>query len=249
MNEHYKTLMEIADTITSRLEHSDVSVAVFGSGNYGNIGDTLYVCKPNAASDLDLFVIAEQASVLNSLRENLQISNTGLKLFEDRYLDMLVIRGSMHDRKISINFMRPENYEFLCGINKNNDVVLQHKRLITRKPHASPTYEYPVYCNTCEHKQQSRIVQLDDGHLIAYPVNNVVDNHLCLTVFQDQILTQKELLDHSKILLNSRIKLQDTLISEMTSMHADPLDYFKLTKPYWDKKFEKLMRDRFDNRR
>lgn len=243
INQNYNNCQEVILRVVDKLSCSGVNLSVFGSSVYGSEIIKTDLVKPDANSDVDFMVINSNLGFLEHLREVIRPINEGVGLWNHHYVDIISIRGIIQQRKFSLECMTLDTYRELCS--PTAPLVVTYKQLITHKEHIGNCHDYMLFGFNREEAAQSRILPLNEGHIVIYPNSpKMSTGDFCLTIFQKKIITQLELLDESKVLEEGRATIEKAVCGQMTSTNLDPLSLLKYNLHYWEDSYRQLIRHR-----
>ena len=237
-DKHYETLQSIIAELALHFTNKSISFAVSGSSVYGSPNGT----KPTSDSDVDATLILDKLDLPEKVLSSSDLSLEGRSLFEDGELDILAIRAIISSRDVLFHCYTPSSYENACQ--GKTQLLALYKRLRCGKHPRRHTYDYRIYGFHQDAIAQSRIVCLHEGHLISYPNTASIDGKFALTVFQDQISTQIEYLDHHN-LATSRENLAMRIRAAAEQEQGCPISLFRGRSPHWSESFNRLISARF----
>lgn len=244
-NLEYKMSKQIIEDIQSVLRKDNIGLSVHGSSIYGRkfITDHCDDYKPNFKSDIDFMIIANDSQFLNSLKGIINTVTIYSELYDQDYIDMLVARGDIKNKRISFQCVSEKTYEKLCR--SSMGFVIVNKELKHKKSRIQINYSYKIFGFHEEESVFSRIIPYQKSHLIIYPnYSHLSNNSFALSVFQDQILTEVDLLDKNQ--QKYRQSLIDTVIKEANFLNSNPLLLFRERSSNWNDEFKEFMRVRFN---
>lgn len=241
-NKHFEECEIILKEIKNRLINETCGLSIHGSAVYGkkyiNPNENY---KPHEDSDLDFMIISEDLNFLNCLDDLLEKNELDLKSFQNNYLDIIVFRGKFYNRKLSFECVKGRKYDELCDASQ--PFIIVNKKLKTSKQKVGNFYDYAIHGFSRTEIKTSRIIPHEKSHLIVYPnLDQLSNGSFALTVFQDQIITQIDLIKNEQT--KYRRKLVHKIREKAKIYNKDPLLLFKEHSIFWSDEFKEQMRYR-----
>lgn len=229
--------MKGAEFVCEQMRDHCSGFSVFGSTIYGT-GEI----KPDRSSDIDCMCLISDSSDIVHLDNILEKQTEGRSLFDRGHVDVLVIRGTMNNRSLSLHCVRPQTYKAISLA--ENPFVLEYKRLKDKVP--STSWKYAVYGFSSSETVCCRIMPLLQGHVLTFPNNSALsDGQYALTMFQRQILTSVEHRDEQHHMASCRETLQRRVRDEASQYNKDPFLLFGDRTQWWGPDWINTMRSRF----
>ncbi len=244
INKDFQECKAIIEELECRFKDTNSYVSIHGSAIYGVnylTGNGVY--KPNSNSDLDLMVISEDLRFLPHLEDILDKDKLEVEMYKNNCIDVLVFRAHKGSRKISIECVKKEQYLQLC--NSSKPFVIVNKKLYSKNGRIKNNYNYDIFGFISQEKNTSRIIPYNESHIIIYPnLPHLIDGSFALTVFQDQILTQIDLVGDFQD--KCRRSLIDRIKTEAKLYKQPPIELFRARSVYWSEEFRNYMEDRLN---
>lgn len=235
MQSDLEECVEGAELISKRVLGHCSGFSFFGSTVYGT-GEL----KPDRSSDIDCFCLISDSSEISHLDKLLELQGEGRALFDRGQVDVLVIRGTVNTRSLSLHCIRPQTYRAISLT--ETPFVTEYKRL---KKTAQATWRYSVYGFGSSEEVCCKILPVLEGHVLTFPnKSSLSDGQYALTMFQRQILTSVEHRDEQRYMVSCREALQQRVRTVAREYNKDPFLLFGKYSSLWGKHWTQEMRVR-----
>lgn len=232
MTDYKARNMGIVRELCSGLKKSNI--AVTGSTNYGN-----GIEYPNENSDIDMIVL-DSDEIRNTIKRVYKGPDYVPIIYNGEF-DLICINAVIQNTRLSFNIFCAERYQKLCSeINKE---LIVFKDLRGRGVKAKATAPYYLSSFFRNIWLSYEIDSYREGHKIKCPAFSF--ETFTLSSFQEEILTQSEVIDNDNLLLNGRITLTQLVLVNAKCLKASPINLHRVKKPFWSEEFTKQMADRY----